>query len=166
MFAKIPIVIVTFMVCCSLASAEMYQWVDDNGVVTFKDTPPPPSKRKNKVKVYYDSDFAPSPSTPPPAEKQNAPSTFKQIIQPSPKKAQHANGPVEVYMTSWCGFCKKTMKYLDSMGVSYVTYDIEKDNAARLRHKELGGHGVPLIVIGSHKINGFSPELIDFYLKQ
>lgn len=109
MFLKIPMVIVTFMMCCSLASAADGAY--GNG-------------------------------------------------------AKHTNAQVEVYITSWCGYCKKTLKYLNSKGVDYVAYDIEKDEAARQRHKELGGHGVPLIVIGSHKINGFSPERIDSYLNE
>ncbi|MDD2272164.1 MAG: DUF4124 domain-containing protein [Desulfuromonadaceae bacterium] len=45
----------------SIAGAEIYQWVDGHGVVTFKDTPPPASKKYKNVKTYNDSDFAPEP---------------------------------------------------------------------------------------------------------
>lgn len=62
---RILLPIVTLLLTCSLAGAEMYQWVDEHGVVTFKDTPPPATKKGKKVKVYTDGDFAPAPSPQP-----------------------------------------------------------------------------------------------------
>ena len=35
-----------------------------------------------------------------------------------------------VYSTSWCGFCHRLMKQLDSAGISYTAVDIEDDPAA------------------------------------
>lgn len=133
--------VITLLLGISPAGAEMYKWVDESGVVTFKDTTPPPSKKSKKVKVYNDSDFAPAP----------------------PKK-ERFTGTVEMYVTEWCGYCKKAQNYMNSRGIPYVAYDIEKDSAARQRHKDLGGRGVPLIIIGSNKMSGFSPETLEYYL--
>jgi len=58
---RILIAAITMLSTFSIAGAEMYQWVDENGVVTFKDTPPPASKKYKKVKTYNDSDFAQEP---------------------------------------------------------------------------------------------------------
>jgi len=74
------------------------------------------------------------------------------------------NGTVEIYVTSWCGYCKQAVKYMKSKGIAYVAYDIEKDSAANQRHKELGGRGVPLIIIGSNRMSGFSAETLEYYL--
>lgn len=79
--------------------------------------------------------------------------------------AASAGQRVEVYMTSWCGYCKKTLNYLDSKGVPYAAYDIESDSAAKQRYRALGGRGVPLVVIGGNKIAGYSPEAMDRYLQ-
>jgi hypothetical protein len=49
-------------------------------------------------------------------------------------------------------------------GIPFVAYNIEKDSAAAARHQALGGHGVPLIVIGSNKMSGFSPDALEYYL--
>lgn len=147
-----------------LIHAEMYQWVDDSGAVTFKDSPPLASKKKKKVKTYRDADFDPVPVQQPPAENRRLKTNvFPLEKQPPPK--QQFNGTVELYVTSWCGYCKKARAYLDSKGVRYVTYDIENDPAANRRHKELGGRGVPLIIIGSNRISGFSAQAIDNYLE-
>jgi glutaredoxin len=53
---------------------------------------------------------------------------------------------------------------MNSKGIPYVAYNIEKDNAAKQRHKELGGRGVPLIIIGSNRMSGFSQETMEYYL--
>lgn len=74
-------------------------------------------------------------------------------------------GVVEVYGTSWCGYCKKMRSYLEHKGVRYVVYDIENDDAAYRRFKAMGGDGVPLTVIGSHKVDGYSPQQVDHYLE-
>lgn len=161
---RILLAIIALLVAFSPAGAEMYQWVDGNGVVTFKDTPPPVSGKRSKVKVYKDSDFAPAP----PDQPLPAPRSLKGTPVPSPQsstpKKDRFTGTVEMYVTDWCGYCKKARSYMDSKGISYVAYDIEKDSSARQRHKELGGRGVPLIIIGSNKMSGFSPETLEYYL--
>jgi glutaredoxin-like YruB-family protein len=154
----------TLLLGISLAGAEMYQWVDENGVVTFKDTPPPASKKRSKVKVYYDSDFAPAPPNQPvPATHSDKRAALLPSQPTTPKKGRFT-GTVEIYVTDWCGYCKKALNYMKSKAIPYVAYDIEKDSAAKQRHKELGGRGVPLIIIGSNKMNGFSQESLEFYL--
>ncbi|GFE62825.1 glutaredoxin domain-containing protein [Geobacter sp. AOG2] len=164
MTMRVLLAVATVLLAFSIAGAEMYQWVDENGAVTFKDTPPPASKKKKKVKVYRDNDFAPAPPPQPVSAKPTGKSAAAQVAQPAPSPQVHFTGTVELYVTSWCGYCKRAQSYLKSKGVPYVAYDIEQDSAARQRHKDLGGHGVPLIIIGSHKMNGFSPEEMDYYL--
>ena len=45
------------------------------------------------------------------------------IINDAAKK-----GAVELYITSWCPYCKKAIEYFESRGIKYKAYDIEKDN--------------------------------------
>ena len=160
----IIILIITLLLTCSIAGAEMYRWVDEHGVVTFKDTPPPAAKKRKKVKVYTDDDFTRAPSPQPAAAPRSTTGAVVSVPQPAPPEKQRFTGTVELYVTDWCGYCKRAEKHLQSKGISYVAYDIEKDSAARQRHKELGGRGVPLIIVGSHKITGFSPETVDYHL--
>lgn len=161
---KVLVVVLTVLLSSSLALAEMYKWVDDKGVVTFKDTPPPSSKKRKKVKVYSDHDFAAAPPSQSATAGKSGTGAANSSSQTASPKASRFNGTVELYVTSWCGYCKKAESYLKSNGVPYVAYDIEKDSAANKRHKELGGRGVPLIIIGSNKMNGFSQENLEYYL--
>lgn len=82
----------------------------------------------------------------------------------APRQQERFAGTVELYVTSWCGYCRKAERYLTQKGVAYTAYDIEKDEGAKRRYRELGGTGgVPLIQIGANQIKGFSPEAIDRY---
>ena len=164
MHLRTLLVIILLLLSFSLAGAEMYQWVDENGVTTFKDTPPPASRKHKKVKVYDDSDFA---SAPPPQPVQTSRGEKKPAVstsQPAPSKKERFTGTVEIYVTDWCGYCKKAQNYMRSKEIPFVAYNIENDKAAKQRHQELGGRGVPLIIIGTHKVFGFSPESLEYYL--
>jgi glutaredoxin-like YruB-family protein len=166
MIKRTLLAFIILLLTVSLAGAEMYQWIDDKGVVTFKDTPPPLSKKRKKVKTYSDGDFDPAPVSQPAPKPRAVKSTVAAAIPHSaaPKKVRFT-GTVELYVTDWCGYCKKAKKYLTEKGIPFVAYDIEKDSAANERHKALGGNGVPLIIIGANKVSGFSQEAVEYYLE-
>lgn len=161
---KYLIIIASLLLSFSSANAEMYKWVADDGSVTFKDTPPPASKKAKKVRVYNENDFDPAPPYQPEQVKRGTQKSAPLIAQAATTKNERFNGTVEIYLTEWCGYCKQALRYMDSKGVPYVAYDIEKDNAAKTRHKELGGRGVPLIIIGPNKMSGFSQKTMERYL--
>jgi glutaredoxin-like YruB-family protein len=159
------VVIIILLLTFSPAGAQTYQWIGEDGVVIYQDTPPPAtkSKKSRKVKVYEDGNFAPAPSSQP-APVRRSESGAATESQSAPSQKERFTGTVEMYVTEWCGYCKKAQAYLKSKGINYVTYDIEKDSAANQRHKDLGGRGVPLIIIGANKFSGFSPESLEYYL--
>ena len=68
---------------------------------------------------------------------------------------EQAVARVEVYVTSWCGYCEKLEAFLVQNRIRYHRYDIEQDADARRAWKELGGSGIPLVRVGSQVIRGF-----------
>ncbi len=68
--------------------------------------------------------------------------------------------PVEIYVTSWCGYCRKLERFLQEKSIRYTRYDIEESSSAKKRYRELGGTGVPVVKVGSQVIRGYSPEAI------
>jgi glutaredoxin len=72
---------------------------------------------------------------------------------------------VVLYATDWCGYCKKTRRFLDSKGIPYKEFDIEKSAEGRKAYEALGGRGIPLIDVNGTLIRGFSPEAILAALK-
>jgi mycoredoxin len=72
----------------------------------------------------------------------------------------HANARVVMYSTDWCGYCKQTRRFLDSQGIRYTEFDIEKDAVGRKAYEALGGRGIPLIDVNGTLIRVFNEEQI------
>jgi len=72
---------------------------------------------------------------------------------------------VVMYGTSTCPFCAKAREYLDARGIAYADYDVQKSPAAKEAFSQLDGKGVPLILIGNRRIDGFNAPVYDDALK-
>lgn len=122
-----------------LSWAKLYTWKDRNGVVR---------------RTYY----------PPPADqvwKDKRPDQGQSVRTPVRKNK------VELYVTSWCPYCKKAIRYFQSRGIAYQAYDIEKDKQAAARKQQLDNRGgVPFAVINGKRIHGYSPERYGQALKR
>lgn len=77
--------------------------------------------------------------------------------------AQRAQTSEKVILlgTTWCDYCSKTRDYLQSQGIPFADLDIEQSKQAEQWHKELGGQGVPVVLIGDRQIRGFNQKEID-----
>ena len=65
---------------------------------------------------------------------------------------------VVLYATSWCGYCKMTRQFFAANGIRYTEQDIEQSSAAYKEHRNLGGNGVPLVVVGDQVIKGWNEQ--------
>ena len=92
---------------------------------------------------------------------------IERVFNPSQMVSQQtrAQANVVLYATDWCGYCKQTRRFLDSKGIPYTEYDIEKSAEGRKAYEALGGRGIPLIDVNGTLIRGFSPEEILAALK-
>ena len=141
--------------------ADMYKWVDENGVVHFSDTPPDDADNS-------DIDYLPTYST---HENNVYPqennSTENRDNRSSPTDSVLKKPKVELYTTSWCPWCKKAKAFFRSRGIVFVEYDIEKDKAAA-RHKAQidSPKGVPFAVINGKGIHGYNENAYNNALRQ
>ncbi|MCH2191448.1 MAG: glutaredoxin family protein [Gammaproteobacteria bacterium] len=69
-------------------------------------------------------------------------------------------GQVILYATTWCGYCKKVRQLMKKNRIPFTEYDIEKSPEGYAEFKELGGRGVPLMVIDGEVIRGYNPSAI------
>ena len=66
---------------------------------------------------------------------------------------------VVVYTAPWCGWCRKTLAWLDAHDVDYQNKDIEANESWRRELVEkIGAAAVPLVEIDDQMIRGYSPE--------
>ena len=144
----------------SSAGADMYKWVDDKGVIHFSDQPPAPRQVPSQMETIptVTSRPAPAPAT-------SATPATEPLIDEKPKTMERKAPPpkkqkpseVVLYVTSWCKYCKKAKEFLRSRNIAFTVYDIEKDQQAARRRKELDSRsGVPLAIINGQILLGFS----------
>ncbi|HEY3897762.1 MAG TPA: glutaredoxin family protein [Chthoniobacter sp.] len=68
---------------------------------------------------------------------------------------------VVMYTTSHCPACQAAKQYLAQKGVSYQEIDVETSREGAKAFQQLGGHGVPLILVGNKRLEGFSRQTLD-----
>lgn len=68
-----------------------------------------------------------------------------------------SSGQVVMYSRAGCGYCTKARKHMQKQNISFVEKDVGRDAgaAAELRSIDNSG-GVPVLVMGKHKVRGFS----------
>jgi len=133
-----PSLILLFALTFTLpAQAKIYKWTDAEGKSHFS-----ASKPDSPLSVENRKDLeVTSPQT--------------ALVD---SKAQATAPQVDLYITSWCPYCKKAMAFLRKNNIAFNTYDIEQDADAAARKKDLdpGYGGIPLAVINGTTIRGFS----------
>lgn len=129
---------------CLPGQADIYKWTDANGRVHFTDKPPV-EKQAEQVKLG-------------PINTYNAPSKIfidETLARPVSKPGRLAS--VVVYSTTWCGVCVRAKKWLSDNRIRFTEYDVEKNERGRRDYIQLGARGVPVILVGKQRMNGFSP---------
>ncbi len=135
-----------FSSCCL---AEIHKWVDENGQIHYSDKKPENTKTQAvEITPFINS----NPTT---YQIKNKATTEPSQNNKSIYKKKHK---VVMYAASWCGYCKKARTFFRKNNIRYREYDIESDDQAKQRYEKLGGSGVPLIVSGKKKMQGFSEK--------
>lgn len=111
------------------------KWKDANGRVHFGDSPPADVSAEPltvKPNVYEHPALEPRAGPAPPAS------------------------TVIMYSTVRCGYCRKARAYFKANGIAYTDYDVETSNKGRQDYQRMGARGVPVILVGDKRLNGFS----------
>ena len=132
------LVFVSLAACLAVSSgafAEIYRWTDENGRVHLSDRDPGNQKTESvEVKV----------------------NTYKSVSYDT--STFDTGNKVVIYSTSWCAYCEQAKQYFKSHGIAFTEYDIEKSASAKARYDRMGATGVPVILVGKKRMNGFSEE--------
>ena len=123
---------------CAGASAEVYRWVDENGTVHFSDSPNG-NGGSEQVEIR---------------EINSAKSVEVDRVEREARREQD----VVMYSASWCGYCDQARAYFEDNDIPFEEYDVETSPKGRRDYAEMGGNGVPVILIGDRRMVGFSAE--------
>ncbi len=73
-----------------------------------------------------------------------------------------ANGrQIIMYSTAQCPACQQAKQYLTQRGVPFEERNVQQSKTAADEFQRLGGRGVPLIMVGGERMEGFNPQEID-----
>jgi glutaredoxin len=121
------------------AHAEVYKWKDANGQINFSDQNighPTAKTVTIKINSYDHVSYT---------------TALKSLQLP-------ASNSVVLYGTTWCGYCKKARQYFQKTGIAFTEYDVEKSAKGKSDYHAMQGNGVPIILVGEKRMNGFSED--------
>jgi len=116
----------------SAVNAEIYKYVDSSGRVVYSSEKPPSNEAAQKVTIH-----------------DNSVSSMESYDE-NGKKA------VVMYSASWCGICRQARAYFEGQGIDYNEYDVDTNARGKRDFARLGGRGVPIILVGDQRMDGFS----------
>jgi hypothetical protein len=133
------------------ALAELYSWIDANGVRHYSSDPPPAGETVTGLVVIQEGRIEPeTPATPPAASDTSA----KKASKTAAKKN------VVIYTDPRSQSCADALEFFSQNNVPVTQYDISASDENRKRFKSVNGEGVPLIFIGDERINGWSEDRV------
>lgn len=147
------------MVCLLPALAQagtLYKSIGPDGQVVYSDRPPPSGK------VEKTFNFSNLPATPLP----DSVARYRDELQKSVQQRLADSGrtstqqPV-IFTAKWCGYCRQALAYLAEKKVGYKEHDIDTPAGMRAFAETGPSRGVPLLLVGSQKVQGFSRPAYD-----
>lgn len=127
----------------SAGAADVYKWTGPDGRVHFGDRPPPDAA----------------------AEQKRMPS-FRGPSNVGDAAVSEPGANVVMLSAVWCGVCRRARQFMTSKGIAFTEYDVETTDFGRSEFKRLSGRGVPIILVGSERMNGFSESQLESMLKK
>jgi glutaredoxin len=135
-----------FLTLPLLPQAGVYKWKDAQGRVHYSDQAPADGAGNVPVRLNIPS-FA-------------GPAEVSKLAGGGAKPCE-----VKIYTTANCSYCRQARAYLVSRKIRFNERDVEVNPSALEEFRRLGGRGVPVILIGEDRMDGFDEgrlgELLD-----
>lgn len=123
------------------APAEIYKWTDAQGNVHFGDQPPKSAASETvtlNINSYQSVTIEP--------------------FEPFVSAPRSGGNSVVLYSTEWCGVCQRAKHYFKQNKIHFQEYDVENNEKGKTDFANLNGRGVPIILVGEKRMNGFSEK--------
>lgn len=68
-----------------------------------------------------------------------------------------AGDRVVMYSARWCGVCQRAKRHFEAERIPFTGYDVETSAKGRRDYRKPGARGVPVMLVGKQRLNGFTP---------
>jgi glutaredoxin len=143
-FTSLLFIVISLFLLPSTTFSEIYKWVDADGKTHFSSSPPTHGEAETVEPKAINTYSSPDKSDTPLSETE----------EPNSKKINRKK--VVMYSAVWCSTCKTAKSYFRRKGIPFKEYDIETSAKGRKDYKKLKGTGVPIIMAGKQRMDGFS----------
>ena len=146
----------TLALAMSAGADTVYKAVGPDGEMTYSDKPPANRTRTDTL------EFRNLPSSPLPAEVLRFREQLEKNAQGRISAARVPRaGDVALFTATWCGHCKRAKAHLAAAQIKYIEHDIENVDGMRAFIGAGGSGGVPLLVAGDRRVQGYSTAAYD-----
>ncbi len=123
--------------------AKLYKWVDENGNVSYQDSPPPNGADYTEAALDVDGSDAGDADS----------GALRELAR---------SVPVTLYATSRCDGCDLIRIYLERRGIPFEERDVENDMESQEALATLLGRlEVPTVTVGERYINGYNKPMLE-----
>jgi glutaredoxin len=138
-----------FLYLPDATGAELFKWIDADGKVHYSDSALAETKSKRlALKINSVS----------------GPPVVSQLSTASPVGTS-ASRRVRLLSTTWCGYCKRAAAFLRARGTPFEELDVEKSIQGKREYDVLGGRGVPIIMVGDRRMDGYDQTALAAMLR-
>ena len=127
-------IVMTAAAAGSAAAAQLYRWVDEQGRVEWRDTPPPPEAKNVEKRTFGGNTIETS--------------TLPYDVQQAVKKH-----PVTLWAFDCGELCTLARNHLAKRGIPHTERNAMKERAALI--KATGSNDVPVLVVGTTILKGY-----------
>lgn len=130
------------------AYGEIYKWTDDQGRVHFSDKAPESGVAESisdqlNINSYQGTEVTTT-------------DFLNQRDADRREKARLKRPRVVMYSAVWCGVCTRARQYFSTKKIPFKEYDVETSHKGKKDFARMKGRGVPIILIGKKRMNGFN----------
>lgn len=133
--------LVIVLLASAASNADIYKWKDAEGRTHISDTPPVDGEAE-RLQIR----------------------TFSGPADVSSAGGERFAQRVVVLSTAWCGVCRQARTWLTQKGVAFTEYDVERTDTGKAEYRRLNGRGVPIILVGDMRMDGFSAARLEAML--
>lgn len=151
LITTITIAFLALVFASPATNAEIYRWIDEDGRVHFSDQAPE-AVDSETIDVRPQTYESPS---------------IEALADVVADDINAHEDKVVMYSAEWCGVCKRARSFFLDRNIPFEEYDVENTAKGKRDYKKMGAKGVPVILVGSKRLNGFSPgKFMNLYSMQ